>query len=135
MWAGAWLAVIALAWILTVVIGSTALYWLFVVVLAAFGASYYVSSSRRGCWWRVFWMVSIALSLYLIVLSGTRGAVVGLIGALTLSAFVYALIGKVRLGRLVCAGALAIPADCATGALRRARNAARGGVAIVEHHR
>ncbi len=107
MWAGAWLAVIALAWILTVVIGSTALYWLFVVVLAAFGASYYVSSSRRGCWWRVFWMVSIALSLYLIVLSGTRGAAVGLIGALAACAFLYVVIGKVRLGRLACAGALA----------------------------
>ena len=108
MWAGAWLAAIGLAWLLAVIFGSTLLYWLLVVVLAAFGASYYISSSRRGCWWRVFWMVSIALGLYLIALSGTRGAAVGLIGALAVSAFVYVLIGKVRVGRLACAGALAL---------------------------
>ncbi len=107
VWAGAWLAAIVLAWLLAVVFGTTPLFWLMAAVLAAFGASYYVQSSRRGCWWRVFWMVSIALSLYLIALSGTRGAAVGLIGALAASAFVYAFIGKARVGRLACAGALA----------------------------
>ena len=106
-WAGAWLSAIGLAGLLAVIFGTTLLFWLMVLVLLGFGASYYLQGSRRGCWWRVFWMVSIALSLYLIALSGTRGAAVGLIGALALSAFVYALIGKVRVGRLACAGALA----------------------------
>ena len=107
VWAGAWLSAIGLAGLLAVIFGTTLLFWLMVLVLLGFGASYYLQGSRRGCWWRVFWMVSIALSLYLIALSGTRGAAVGLIGALALSAFVYALIGKVRVGRLACAGALA----------------------------
>ena len=107
VWAGAWLLAIGLAGLLAVIFGTTLMFWLMVLVLAAFGASYFVQGSRRGCWWRVFWMVSIALSLYLIALSGTRGAAVGLIGALAVSAFVYALIGRVRVGRLACAGALA----------------------------
>ena len=107
VWAGAWLSAIGLAGLLAVLFGTTLMFWLMVLVLASFGASYFVQGSRRGCWWRVFWMVSIALSLYLIALSGTRGAAVGLIGALAVSAFVYALIGRVRVGRLACAGALA----------------------------
>ncbi len=106
VWAGAWLSAIGLAGLVAVIFGTTLLFWLMVLVLAAFGACYFIQSSRRGCWWRVFWMVSIVLSLYLIALSGTRGAAVGLIGALAVSAFVYALIGRARVARLACAGAL-----------------------------
>ena len=57
-------------------------------------------------WWRVFWAVAVGLSLWMMLESSTRGAFVGLIGALAAAAVGYVLWGRLR--RLKIAAAVII---------------------------
>ena len=57
-------------------------------------------------WWRVFWAVAVGLSLWMMLESSTRGAFVGLIGALAAAAVGYVLWGRLR--RLKIAAAVMI---------------------------
>ncbi len=106
-WLAAWLAAAALSLLLMLVTGWKLAYVLLLVVLAAFGGSYYLSRAQRESWWRAFWAIGIALFLCVMVLSGTRGAVVGMAAAVAAFAVAYALIGRLHRLRLA-AGGLAV---------------------------
>ena len=61
-------------------------------------------------WWRVFWAAAIALSLWMMLGSGTRGAFVGLVGALAALAVGYMLWGghaRVKLAAAAMVAAIA----------------------------
>ena len=103
VWLAAWLAAVAISLLLMLATGSKLAYALLLVVLVAFGGSYYFSMAQRESWWRAFWIIGIALFLCVMVLSGTRGAVVGLAGAVAAFAVVYALIGRLNWVRLAAA--------------------------------
>ena len=103
VWLAAWLAAVAISLLLMLDTGSKLAYALLLVVLVAFGGSYYFSMAQRQSWWRAFWIIGIALFLCVMVLSGTRGAVVGLAGAVGAFAVVYALIGRLNWVRLAAA--------------------------------
>ena len=103
VWLAAWLAAAAISLLLMLATGSKLAYALLLVVLVAFGGSYYFSMAQRQSWWRAFWTIGIALFLCVMVLSGTRGAVVGLAGAVGAFAVVYALIGRLNWVRLAAA--------------------------------
>lgn len=103
VWLSAWLAVAALSLLLMQITGSKLAYTLVLVVLLGFGGSYYISNAQRESWWRAFWIIGIALFLYVMVLSGTRGAVVGLAGSVGAYAVAYALVGRLQWVRLAAA--------------------------------
>ena len=64
-------------------------------------------------WWRVFWIAAIALSLWMMLESSTRGAFVGLVGALVAASVGYLLWG--RLGGVKIAAAAVIVGISAFG--------------------
>ena len=103
VWLAAWLAAVAISLLLMLASGSKLAYTLLLVVLVAFGGSYYFSMAQRQSWWRAFWIIGIALFLCVMVLSGTRGAVVGMAGAVAAFAVGYALIGRLNWVRLAAA--------------------------------
>ena len=47
-------------------------------------------------WWRLFWAAAVALSLWMMLESSTRGALVGLVGALIAVSVGYVLWGRLR---------------------------------------
>ena len=47
-------------------------------------------------WWRLFWAAAVALSLWMMLESSTRGALVGLVGALVAVSVGYVLWGRLR---------------------------------------
>ena len=104
IWLAAWLAAVGLSLLLVLVTRSAVAYALLLAVLAAFGGSYYLSKAQRESWWRAFWIISAGLFLYAVFLSATRGAVVGLAGAVIVFAVAYALLGKLKWVRLWVAG-------------------------------
>ena len=65
-----------------------------------------VGTTSNLLWWRVFWAVAAGLSLWMMLESSTRGAFVGLVGALAAAAVGYVLWGRLR--RLKIAAAVMI---------------------------
>ncbi|MCI0440785.1 MAG: O-antigen ligase family protein [Chloroflexi bacterium] len=55
--------------------------------------------------WRLFWGATAGLALWMLVLSGTRGALVGLVVGLVAAAAAYAVWGRARRIRIAAAGA------------------------------
>jgi hypothetical protein len=59
-------------------------------------------------WWRVFWAVTAALGLVMLVLSGTRGALAGLTAGAISFAIAYMFVGRVQVIRRASLTALAL---------------------------
>ena len=51
-------------------------------------------------WWRIFWITAIVLGLWVLIMSGTRGAVLGLAVGLVAFSLGYAIWGHIRPARL-----------------------------------
>ena len=47
-------------------------------------------------WWQLFWVVAIVLDLWMLILSGTRGAILGFVAGLLVFAVAYAVWGEDR---------------------------------------
>ena len=62
-----------------------------------------VGTASNLLWWRVFWAVAVGLSLWMMLESSTRGAFVGLVGALAAAAVGYVLWGRLRRLKIVAA--------------------------------
>ncbi len=59
-------------------------------------------------WWRWFWMLAIALSFWMLIWSGTRGAFIGLVAAVVGFAIVYLFIGRIRWIRVAAVSLLGV---------------------------
>ena len=57
-------------------------------------------------WWRLFWITTIALNLWMLVLSGTRGAFIGMLAALVAIGVAYVLWGQITLLKRLALGLL-----------------------------
>ena len=57
-------------------------------------------------WWRLFWIAAVALSLWMMLESSTRGAFVGLVGALVAASVGYLLWGRLRGVKIASAAAI-----------------------------
>ena len=60
-------------------------------------------ASPNLLWWRVFWAAAVAFSLWMMLESSTRGAFVGLVGALIAAAAGYLLWGRLRSAKIAAA--------------------------------
>ena len=58
--------------------------------------------------WRLFWLAAIALDLWILSLTGTRGAFIGLGASLMAFAVVYIALGQVRMLRLAASGLIGL---------------------------
>ncbi|MCH8110212.1 MAG: O-antigen ligase family protein, partial [Chloroflexi bacterium] len=58
--------------------------------------------------WRLFWLAAIALDLWILSLTGTRGAFIGLGAGLMAFAVVYMAIGRVRILRFAASGLIGL---------------------------
>ena len=72
-----------------------------------------VARDSSANWWRLFWVTTIALDFWVLTLSGTRGAAVGLAAGLVVFAAGYMTWGRLRTVRLVSAGLIGILAAVA----------------------
>ena len=66
------------------------------------------TSDESLIWWRLFWVTAIALDLWVLALSGTRGAVIGLAAGLAAFSLAYVVWGRIRMLRLISLSLLGI---------------------------